>query len=58
MLTTSRVMWFVIALLFTTPAMLLMFKDGELTAQTWISGLGFAVAVSVIAATAFGKGAK
>lgn len=57
MVTASRVTWFVIALLFVVPSMLLMFRgSGELTREVWGRSVAFAVAIALVAAVLFGKG--
>ncbi|MFJ3932649.1 hypothetical protein [Streptomyces sp. NPDC090029] len=56
MMTTSRVVSFLIAFVIAVPVMLTMFRDnGELTREGWVKSLIFAGSVAAIAAIAFGR---
>jgi len=53
--TARRAAWFTAAFVFAMPPMLAMFKDGDLTRDTWVRSVGFAVSIAVIVAIFFGE---
>ncbi|MEV8595271.1 hypothetical protein [Streptomyces sp. NPDC052012] len=56
MVTTNRVVSFVVAFIVAVPVMLTVFRDGgELTRATWAKSLIFGGSIAVIAAIAFGR---
>ncbi|WP_424216406.1 hypothetical protein ACN20G_30175 (plasmid) [Streptomyces sp. BI20] len=56
MLSANRVLWFLLTFTVTVPAMLLLFRDGDLTRDTWFKSLAFAAVVAAVLAAALGRG--
>ncbi|MCX4852010.1 hypothetical protein [Streptomyces sp. NBC_00893] len=56
MVTTNRVVSFVVAFIVAVPVMLTVFRDsGEITRESWAKSLIFGGSIAVIAAIAFGR---
>lgn len=57
MVTTHRVVSFVVAFIVAVPVMLTVFRDsGEITRETWAKSLIFGGSIAAIAAIALGRG--